>query len=199
MRVGTTSLIALVVLAGTACTGPEVRTAHARSSPQVTDSAIPIEESLRRFRTPLMEPRALRGGFSSREALVRGFVRALETSDTAALRRMVMSKEEFAWFYYPSSPQSRPPYELPPDLMWFQMQGQSERGASLLLAEPAGASFGYVAHRCPSSRTEGENRLHDYCVLRRLAGADTVDERLFGLIIERQGAFKFVSYANKLD
>ena len=124
----------------------------------------------------------------------------MEASDTVALRRMVLHKDEFAWLYYPSSRLSRPPYELPPDLLWFQMQGQSEKGASLLLSDRAGAALGYVGHDCASERLEGENQIYGHCVLRRVTPAgDTLAERLFGLVLERGGAFKFVSYANKLD
>ena len=164
------------------------------------DSAIPIEVALERFRGNLARPAGLTGGSKSREELVRRFVTALEASDTAALRRMVMGKDEFAWFYYPSSRFSRPPYELPPDLLWFQMRGQTEKGASLLLSDRAGTSLGYLGHECASERREGENRLYGHCVIRRVtATGDTVGERLFGLVIERGGLYKFVSYANKLD
>jgi hypothetical protein len=31
------------------------------------------------------------------------------------------------------------------------------------------------------------------------ATGDTIGERLFGLVVERGGVYKFVSYANKLD
>ena len=163
------------------------------------DSAIPIDEALRRFQQDLRKPEALRGGSVSREKLVRGFVRALEVRDTAALRRMVLKADEFAWLYYPSSPLSRPPYELSPSLMWFQLQGESEKGASRLLAERAGRPLRYVEHVCAPARLEGENRIHSHCELRHLTPAgDTVSERLFGLILERDGLHKFVSYANKL-
>ena len=37
------------------------------------------------------------------------------------------------------------------------------------------------------------------CALRRVcAPADTIDERLFGPIVERRGRYKFLAYANKL-
>ena len=164
------------------------------------DSAIPIDEALRRFRRDLPKTEALGGGFTSRERLVRGLVRALETRDTAALGQMVLKADEFAWLYYPSSPLSRPPYELAPALMWFQLQGESERGASRLLTERAGRPLRYVDHACAPVRTEGKNRIHSSCVLRHLTPAgETVAERLFGLIIERDGSHKFVGYANKLD
>ncbi len=174
----------------------------AKRPPQagVVDSALPIEEALRRFREGMAEPAALRGGAPSREALVRELVAALEARDTAGLRRLVLDAEEFAWLYYPASPLSRAPYELPPDLVWFQMEGQSRKGASLLLGERAGAALGYLGHTCGSERTEGANRIYGHCVLRRVTAAgDTLGERLFGLIVERGGVFKFVSYANKLD
>jgi hypothetical protein len=137
---------------------------------------------------------------ASREELVQRFIAALEASDTAALRRMVLQKDEFAWLYYPITVFSRFPYELPPALLWFQMRGQTEKGASLLLSERAGTPLGYLGHDCASQREEGENTIYGHCVLRRVtARGDRVRDRLFGLIVERDGIYKFVSYANKLD
>ena len=174
------------IVSGDAGTGP-------------VDSAIPIEEALRRFREGLQEPRGLEGGARSREQLVRRFLRALESRDTAALRTMGTGIAEFAWFYYPASPLSRKPYELAPGLMWFQLQGESNRGASRLLDERAGRPLRYLGHSCAKPRVEGANRLHPYCGLNRITETgDTVTERLFGLILERGNSYKFVSYANKL-
>lgn len=193
-----TLLVAWVVLAG-GCRDGEMRAAE-RETAAVVDSAIPIETSLERFRQDLPRPTSLAGGFGTREELVRGFAKALAATDTAALRRMALGKDEFAWLYYPWSHLSRPPYELSPDLLWFQIQGQSGKGASLLLSERAGAPLGYLSHACASEREEGANRIHGHCVLRRVTVAgDTVGERLFGLVLERGGIYKFVNYANKLD
>ncbi len=198
MRMAGWSLLVAVMVLGGGCGDREVRAADGGGA-AVVDSAIPIPVALERFRRGLSRPAGLTGGSKTREELVRGFVAALEASDTAALRRMVLQKDEFAWFYYPSSHFSRPPYELPPDLLWFQMQGQSDKGASLLLSDRAGVALGYVGHDCASERREGENHIHGHCVLRRVTAAgDTVGERLFGLVLERDSAFKFVSYANKL-
>lgn len=199
-------LIAVVAGCGTDQRGSRVSSGD--SLPTVTlaarsgyvDSAIPIEEALRRFRAELPRPTRLKGGYPSRKKLVRTFVRAVETQDTAALRRMVMDRAEFAWLYYPSSPLSRPPYELSPGLMWFQLQGESERGASRLLADRAGEPLRYAGHTCQPPRTEGELRLYPNCELRRVSTpGDTVAERLFGLIIKHGGWYKFASYANRLD
>lgn len=199
MRMAGLSLLVIVMVLGGGCGDREVRAAE-REGATVVDSAMPIEVALERFRHGLASPVGLTGGSKTREELVRGFVAALEASDTAALWGMVLRKDEFAWFYYPSSHLSRPPYELPPALLWFQMQGQSEKGASLLLSDRAGAALGYVGHDCASERLEGENRIYGHCALRRVSAAgDTLTERLFGLVLERGGGYKFVSYANKLD
>lgn len=170
------------------------------SKASYVDSAIPIEAALRRFRKDLPPRKALVGGLDSRDKLVRAFVRAIGSSDTVALRRLALRADEFAWLYYSSSPLSRPPYELSPALMWFQLQGESERGASRLLAERGGRGLRYVGHTCAPPRQEGSNRLHPECELRyRRADGEIIAERLFGLIIERNGLYKFVSYANRLD
>lgn len=192
-------LLLAAMVQGGGCSDRAVRAAD-RRGPTVVDSAIPVEVALERFRRGLARPAGLTGGSKSREELVRGFVGALEASDTVALRRMVLRKDEFAWFYYPSSRFSLPPYELPPELVWFQMLGESEKGASLLLSDRAGSPLGYIGHDCGLERGEGENRLYGHCVVRRVTPAgDTVSDRLFGLVMERDGVYKFVSYANKLD
>ena len=197
MRAGLLTAVGLALLAA-GCAESE---AGARPPALgVVDSAVPIADALERFRGGLTAPTGLKGDIRSREELVARFVRALERRDTAALRPLALDPAEFAWLYYPASPMSRPPYELPPDIMWLQMQGQSERGASLLLAERAGAPLGDVGHGCESERMEEKNRIYGHCVLRRVTAAgDTVGERLFGLIMERDGIYKFVSFANKLD
>jgi hypothetical protein len=196
-RVGLGAVLTAVVV-GSGCGDGEVRAES--GGVRVVDSAVPIEVALERFRRDLPRPTGLSGGAVSREQLVRRFIAALEASDTAALRDMVVQKGEFAWLYYPTTVFSRRPYELPPDLLWFQMRGQTEKGASLLLSERAGAPLGYVGHDCALQRQEGSNTIHGHCVIRRVSTAgDTLRDRLFGLILERGGTYKFVSYANKLD
>jgi hypothetical protein len=186
------------VVMGNGCGDREARAESGRAT--VVDSAVPIEVALERFRRDLVRPAGLTGGAGSREALVRRFVSALESSDTAALREMVLQRNEFAWLYYPTTAFARAPYELPPGLLWLQMQGRTEKGASLLLSERAGTPLGYLEHECASDRREGDNSIHGHCVMLRVtATGDTVRDRLFGLIVERGGIYKFVSYANKLD
>lgn len=198
MKAGSLLLVGSLALVG-GCADREVAAAE-RGRAAVVDSAVPLTVALERFRSDLPRPGSLIGGRASREDLIRGFVTALEASDTAGLNRLLLRRDEFAWFYYPSSHLSQPPYELPPELLWFQFRGESEKGASLLLSERAGRPLGYAGHDCATERLEGDNRIYGHCVLRRITRAgDTLGERLFGLVLERDGTFKFVSYANKLD
>jgi hypothetical protein len=167
----------------------------------VVDSAIPREEALRRFRQGIPPVDTLTGGADSRDALVRGFVAAVEQADTATLRRLLMTRQEFAWIYYPDNPQGLPPYDLSPGLLWFLLDNRGAIGLSHLMQERVGTPLRYVRYQCDSLPSmEGENRVWGPCVIaRRQAGGDLLLERLFGPILERRGRFKFVNYANKLD
>lgn len=164
------------------------------------DSVVPRDVALARFRQRLTPVQRLHGGASTREALVRAFIHGLETRDTAALRSLVLSEPEFAYLYYPSARESRPPYDLEPGLLWFMLETRSRQGIVHAFDERGGRSLGYVGHRCEGDAgRQGANRLWGPCVVLRVqATGDTVAERLFGLIVERNGVFKFLSFANKL-
>jgi hypothetical protein len=205
------SLIAIVAMAGCGTppsvpvaradtVGPPARPASTPLSTHV-DSVVPREKALARFQQGSRPVTALSGGAGSRNALVRLFARALEAGDTTALRRLVLSRAEFAWLYYPTSAQGRPPYDLSPELMWFMMVERSNRGLAALLTERTGRPLATVGYRCLGDSTvEGANRLWGPCLVRHVqAPGDTVEERLFGPIIGRGHRFKFVSYSNKLD
>ena len=131
---------------------------------------------------------------------MRRFVRALEQSDTAALAALVIDRAEFAYLYYPSTPQGRPPYDLSPGLMWFLLRESSQRGMVHALEERGGRPLGYLGVSCDETVSrEGENTVAGPCLVRhRQADGTVVQERLFGLIMSRGDRFKFVSLANKL-
>jgi len=67
-----------------------------------------------------------------------------------------------------------------------------------LMARRGGVQFTYIARRAKRARTPSTNKL-GRCTLRLLNPAehDTTMQRWFGTIIERDGRFKFVSYANQ--
>jgi hypothetical protein len=195
------SIVMAGLLAVAGCETHDLRVTRVPGLSAVVDSAVPMDDALRRFREVLPEVTRLGGGEASRERLVRAFVRALGARDTAALRAMVLSRAEFAWLYYPTAREANPPYNLPPDLMWFTQQGRSERGIGTALETLGGHPIRYLGHDCaPEPRIEGENRLWGFCVVRYLnEGGESLRQQVFGLIIERGGVYKFVSYANKLD
>jgi hypothetical protein len=143
---------------------------------------------------------SLAGGATSLEALMTRFVRAVERNDTASLERLALSRQDFAWVFYPTNPQAAPPYDLSPGLFWFLLEGRSRKGLGRLLVDRGGRPLKYAGVRCDSAVSrEGENTVRGPCAVLRIQGRDTVAERLFGLVIERRGRWKFVSYANRLD
>jgi hypothetical protein len=163
----------------------------------VIDSALPLDEALRRFRTGLPRVRSLSGGAASRDELVRRFVQAVERSDTAALRAMIVSRAEFAYLYYPTSPYTREPTKQAAALAWFFVIEPSKIGITRVLDRFGGASLGYRGHSCTAPpRHEGENVLWQACALRMGGAARTGTLHLFGPILQRQGHFKFLSYEN---
>ena len=165
----------------------------------VVDSARPIEESLRRFRQNLAASVELANAERSRDAVVRRFIRAVERSDTTDLREMVLSRSEFAWLYYPTSPHTRPPTIQPPELVWFLHLENSQKGVTRVLARFGGRSLRVRGYTCAlPPRTEDGNTVWDDCLLHLGAGRDTTSFRLFGGVIERAGRYKLFSYSNDL-
>lgn len=202
-----TTLICSVTLL-LACGGdraPSPTTASVADSaphtPQHVDSAVPREVAIERFREGTRRVTAFKGGAASRDALVRKWVKAIESADTAALKQMLISRDEFAWLYYPTASQGLPPYDLSPSLLWFMTDGQTTKGLRRLLEERAGKPIHMIGYSCdPKSTIEGENAVWGPCELERVqAPGDTVRERLFGLIVERGGEWKFLSYKGRFD
>ena len=165
------------------------------------DSALSREEALARFRAGLPPVDALdAGAATNRDALVRGFVRAVAVRDSVALRGMLLSRGEFAWLFYPTSAQGRPPYDLAPQLMWALLHDQTNAGLSETLRRMGDRPLALVGYACDEQPiVEGRNRIWGSCTLRVAAGRDTVAERLTGPIVERDGRYKFVSYTSDMD
>ena len=165
----------------------------------VVDSILPIDEQLRRFRAGIPDTVSdLAGGATSRDQLVRSFVRSLEAADTAALISLTISRAEFAWLVYPDSPFSASPYRQAPDLVWMRHAAASGTGLKRLLARMAGSPLGFRRWSCDDQPvTEGENRLWRNCVVQlSKSPRETGALQLFSSIIERHGRFKILSYDN---
>jgi hypothetical protein len=168
-------------------------------TPGIVDSVFPPAEAMRRFRENLPVPSTLENAERSRDSLVHRFVRAVERRDSIALRAMVMSRAEFAYLYYPTSPHARPPTQQPPALVWFLHTQNSEKGVGRVLDRFGGRRMRVRGHTCAEPpRVEAKNLIWDDCRLHIGGGADTATVRLFGGVIEREGRFKVLSYSNDL-
>jgi hypothetical protein len=74
-----------------------------------------------------------------------------------------------------------------------QLQANGASGLRRVLDRARGWS--YVSHRCASSTREGRNVLWRQCRTRVVrAPADTVEVRVFGVVVERDGRFKFAGF-----
>jgi hypothetical protein len=117
---------------------------------------------------------------------------------------MALSRPEFAYLYYPTTQFAKPPYELSPALVWYrlgelQQPWPGPRAAPLRReAAPCHVS-GRITPARPTPLVQGENRIWHGCVLQaRDAAGREVSLSLFGPILEREGRFKLLSYANGL-
>jgi hypothetical protein len=168
----------------------------------VVDSVHTVEEELRRFRQALGgEPATgLAGGSDSRDGLVERFVAALEASDTSEFQAMAVSAREFADLVYPTSPYTRPPYRQSIAFVWFQTQNANSVGLTRLLNRRGGRALGFAGYTCPGEpEIQGANRIWTGCTLQAWNDDGSPrEEQLFGAIVERQGRYKFLSYANRL-
>jgi hypothetical protein len=164
----------------------------------VVDSILPAEEHLRRFRAGVDTIHRLDSRATSAESLVRAFAANLERADTAALVRLTVSRAEFGWLVYPDSPLSAPPYRQAIDIVWLRHSAASSTGLVRLLNRIGGLPLQLRSWRCADQPIkEGSNRIWSDCAVTFAAGASEPRTlRLFSSIIERDGRFKILSYAN---
>lgn len=116
-------------------------------------------------------------------------------SDTAALNRLRITAAEFAYLYYPDARLAHPPYGLSPQIMWTQISSQSDRGLQRLLARFKGKKLQIRSLDCRPPDRQNGIVIHE-CGVK--TASSTASQRLFGSILERNGRFKFVGYANGL-
>ena len=168
----------------------------------VVDSLLPPEEEARRFRAayPGDSATAFADGESSREALVRRFVRSLAAADTDDLRRLVVKGREFVDIYYPGSPYASGPYHQPVGFAWRMLQVPSVAGFTRLVRRVGGHPLTFVWQRCePRVLREGKVDRYTGCLVRLVdERGDTVTRRLFGSIVAYEGRYKFLSYTNDI-
>jgi len=162
------------------------------------DSILPIEESLRRFREGLAVVTELGTAAPSRDSLVNLVIGLLERNDSSGLAATLITRAEYAYLYYPTSVYATKPYELAPDIAWLLSVENSQKGGIRLIQRLGGRSLEVTGYRCGDALTEGVNRIWRDCAVSFTdPGSSTaVTRRLFGAIIERNGRFKILSFAN---
>ncbi|MES2306849.1 MAG: hypothetical protein V4558_15200 [Gemmatimonadota bacterium] len=163
------------------------------------DSILPMAEYLRRFRVGVDSPAALTSGYTTREALVRGYLAALSRSDTATLSRLLVTRAEFAWLLFPDHRYAAAPYELDPAIFWRQVTQSNAKGMARALARHRGMSLALLELQCTRDTLQlvrGRTALWGPCQVTYRAGDSTFTRQLFGSIVDRDGGVKFLSYAN---
>ena len=187
---GTVVAVIAVATVASVCGGRS-----AESKPASTDSKSTVEAELAVFRSDIPAPPAQLAGAPSRDSLLRLFERGLARRDTAGLARLEISRAEFAYLYYPESKLAHPPYELDPQTMWTQIESQRDRGLHRLLEHFGGGKLHIRALDCRPPEPQRRIIIHECSVMIR---RDAAPKQLFGSILERDGRFKFVGYANRL-
>ena len=169
------------------------------AAPGEGGSPVSLDSALTLFRQGLPSVAELQNAEASVDAIVARLNRAVERSDTATLRDIVMSRSEFAYLYYPTSVFTRPPMKQEPGLVWFLHVQHSEKGVTRLVSRYGGKPLRWT-NSCAAPKVEGDNRLWFDCIQRIVEndGRDTAVVRLFGGVYERNGRFKIFSYSNDL-
>ena len=196
----------LLLLATTACANPPAGTLadtptaseNAPTAARIGDGDAVYVREVADFLADAGAAQTLSDAAASRAELVKTFAAALEQRDTARLRRLVLNRAEFGHLYYPHTRFTEAPYRMAPALLWFLIQNNSSKGIERVFHRYGGRPLGSVAVECGPEVVEGDNRLWPDCVLVRTVDGEVLRDRWFGTIMERGGAFKFVSYANGL-
>lgn len=204
MNITAVVLVALSALSAVGCdraaqAGSPRGSDSARTVSQLkVDSILPSGEALRRFQAELSPVTVMSTPARSRDQLVARFIDAIETLDSVTLKDLHVSKSEYGFLYFPSSVYSRKPYELPPDIAWLLSEQNSQKGRTRITQRLGGKPLDFQGYTCNETATEGDNRFWRSCQLRYIDPATNrpLTRQLFGAIMERDGRYKFLSYAN---
>lgn len=161
----------------------------------------PSTDTLAGFRAGLPEVKELNGGVPTLDSLGKAVASAMMAGDTAHLVTLGMNRAEFAWIYYPTNPQAKPPYDLDPGTMWMMLEGQSGKGMSRAMERLNRMALTFQKLDCGAKASvQGENQVYGPCVITLTDPKGAVSEgRIFSQVISRHGQWKVVSYANQLD
>jgi hypothetical protein len=195
--------LSLVAVCLAACRTPEAAVFDAerpwRQPGDVIDSILPMEEYERRFRSGLPAVTEFTHGAPDRDALASRFLAAVEARDSVALARLAVSRGEFAWLVFPHHRYRLPPYELDPGIFWMQLTASSSKGLARVLERHGGQRLVFRGIACTADTvqfTGGSVRGWSDCTLDYQASDSLLTRRLFGTVVERDGAWKLLGFAN---
>jgi hypothetical protein len=159
--------------------------------PSYVDSVFPIEEEVRRMRAQLGGGSAsgLTAGASSAEELAAGYIAAIEQMDHGELARLTLTPLEFLDLYYPHTHFTSRPYELSPQLLWFQLENSRSKEMGRALERFGGRSLGYRGYECADDVMEGPNRVLGRCAV-HVDGGGALS--LPGRMLSRDGQWKLL-------
>lgn len=123
---------------------------------------------------------------------------AVQSKDASKLASLAVTPAEYAWLIYPTSEHVTGPMAQAPQLAWYMLSNTSDVGQHRLLDRLGAVDLKVTGSACaPTPVRQGENRIwHDCVVIRAGDDGREVRQRLFGSIIERDGRWKVLSFAN---
>lgn len=165
----------------------------------VVDSVFSPEENLRRFQATVQgpPPTRLSDGEPSTDALLRRYWALLTLSDTLAMQPLIISRGEYAYLYFPESPEATS--GMPPAIGWELILSQTGRGLTRALRHAQLGPSTITETKCSDSpRQVGRSTVYGPCavVIRR----DGVEETIWlaKTLIQRDGVHKFLGLQNEL-
>jgi hypothetical protein len=189
------------LLAGSACLGLPAAAYQVnpilRDAPGYRPAADRDSASVRlgrRLDAPLVDLR-FRDGARSLDDLGRRLVHAIHHTSADSLRRLCLTREEFAVVLWREFPESRPATGLTADDAWFLLDGRLRGGVSKILNELGGQHLEFLRwERTAPVRPYKNFRLHNGLVL-VVRDEQGQEARLTHVraVAERHGAFKLQS------
>lgn len=141
-------------------------------------------------------PSPLTGTLGSPDAVASSVIDAMATGDVDRLEGLALTEEEFREHVWPYLPVSRPEVNMPFDFLWGQLSQTSRTYLRQTLGAINGTSFDLQGVRfAGETSTYGDVRVHRDAelVVRDADGTERV-VRLFGSLIEQDGAWKVFSW-----
>jgi hypothetical protein len=132
----------------------------------------------------------------SPDALAHQLLAALEQRDVDRLRQLALTESEFRDVVWPELPAARPERNLSFHYVWNDLRMKSEASLQRLVAEHGGRGRTFVRLEFAGETTQHRTYLvrREAVVVAHDAGQPAQPLRLFGSMIERNGAFKVFSY-----